>query len=580
MSQTQNNMIHDEATGVIYADSEARDLLRDYVAELTQGEPAGWSRVKQNASRTVWRREINGTGVYLKQFHSRSLWHRLRRRLGRCDALREFHAARELKAAGVRTADPLAVRGDADMSWLVTREVAPATQADVWHGEQLSQGPQGRQRIQACLRRLARQVARMHNAGILHRDLHCGNVLIDRHLKPVLMDLHRISRSGRLSRRRRAMNLAQLYHDRQYVTTRTERLRFLKTYIRESNQPGTLRGWDLLVETFAHRHTQRQYRQRDKRIRGKNRYFSPIELPGGWRGRVVLASKRRMGGSQAARHTFTLDDWQRILVDPQALLAADEGDRVKDSPSSTIVRKRLTFGEATFDLFIKRSRRRKLLKRLADACRPSRALRAFDLGHQLLTRRIATALPLAAIERRVGPFLVDSILITEAVDAPHLHDFMNTWLSVPPRGDTPLTVPEQRHLAQQVLWELGRVVQSLHDNNFSHRDLKATNIRVRWSLGQRPEIVLVDLDGVARVQFITTRRKWRGLMRLNVSLLQCPPVTHAGRLRMLLGYLRRPGMGRVHFKTWWRVLEDWSARKLSQQIRSRRRKQRALRRST
>jgi serine/threonine protein kinase len=464
---------------------------------------------------------------------------------------------------------------------LVTREVADATPADQWHGEQLRQGPTGRRRIQLCLKRLARLIARMHDAGIVHRDLHCGNVLIDPNDRPVLMDLHRISRHRRLSRRRRALNLAQLYHDRQYVTTRTERLRFLRHYLDESGCGGTLRGWDILVEGFARRHTVRQYRQRDKRIVGRNRYFSPIKLPGGWRGRVVLASKRRMGGSRAAEHTFTVDDWREFLADPDALLeTGEDGEIVKNSPSTIIVRRTVNVGGHDLDLFIKRSRRKHWRKILADAFRPSRALRAFKLGHQLLTRRIATALPVLAVERRVGPFLVDSILVTEAVHAPNLHDFMNTWLSVPPRSDTPMSVARQRQLAQQVLWELGRVVQSLHDNHFAHRDLKATNIRVRWSPGQSPEVVLVDLDGVSHVNLITTRRKWRGLMRLNVSLLQCPPVTHAGRLRMLLGYMRRPGMGRVNFKTWWRVLEDWSARKLNQQLRSRRRKQRALRRST
>ncbi len=79
---------------------------------------------------------------------------------------------------------------------------------------------------------------------------------------------------------------------------------------------------------------------------------------------------------------------------------------------------------------------------------------------------------------------------------------------------------------------------------------------------------------------MTVQRKFRGLMRLNVSLLQCPVVNHAGRLRMLLGYLRRPVQGRIHFKPYWRVLEEWSGRKLQQQIHSRRRRQRAVRRPT
>lgn len=87
----------------------------------------------------------------------------------------------------------------------------------------------------------------------------------------------------------------------------------------------------------------------------------------------------------------------------------------------------------------------------------------------------------------------------------------------------------------------------------------------------------IDLDGLKRMPILTARRRLQGLMRLNVSLLNCPVVNRAGRLRMLLGYLRRPGMGRIEFKTSWRVLEDWSARKLRGQISSRRRRQKAVR---
>jgi serine/threonine protein kinase len=238
----------------------------------------------------------------------------------------------------------------------------------------------------------------------------------------------------------------------------------------------------------------------------------------------------------------------------------------------------LTVGDSKIDVFIKRPRRKQKWKVLLDCFRPSRTVRAFRLGHALLTRRISTALPLVALEKRRGPVLTDSILITEAVEAPTMQEFFETWLSIPPRGDTPLTVAQQRQLAQEVLAKLGRMVQILHDNRFAHRDLKATNILVLWAPGQPPEVVLIDLDGLKRVWLITTRRKYQGLMRLNVSLLLCPQVNHAGRLRMLLGYLRRPGCGKIEFKPFWRVLEQWSARKIRDQIRSRRKRQRANRR--
>jgi len=103
---------------------------------------------------------------------------------------------------------------------------------------------------------------------------------------------------------------------------------------------------------------------------------------------------------------------------------------------------------------------------------------------------------------------------------------------------------------------------------------------VLWdgSADATPEIIMIDLDGLRRVRHVSQRLQFRGLMRLNVSLFKCPAVNHAGRLRMLLGYLRRPGSGRIDFKPYWRELQRWSARKLRRQIRSRQRRQRAQRR--
>ncbi|MFP4053414.1 MAG: lipopolysaccharide kinase InaA family protein [Phycisphaerae bacterium] len=569
------------AQKVRFAGKAARDLLAGRLDEVTFPESHGWEKVKENASRTVYRGSIEGQDIYLKQFRSRTALHRIGRSLGISDALGELHFLQHLTQSGVPTPPPLAACCVNGTEWLATAAVAPCTPADQWHAQQLEQGEQGRRAIRRATRQLGQLVGRMHKAGVIHEDLHCGNVLVRTDTNPptmVLTDLHRARHRRWLTRRSRAKNLAQLFHDRQSFTSRTDRLRFLKAYLRAAEARGSLRGWQLLVEYFAARHTRGQHAQRDRRIVGNNRYFSRISLPGGWKGHVVLASKRCLAGSRAAKDTFTPGQWKDLLADPETLFTGDDVESRKDTPSGLLVRRTLTIGDRQYGVYIKRPRRKRAWKILPDCLRPARAIRAFRQGHQLLTRRIPTALPLAAIERRVGPLLLDNILITEEVEGRSLHEFLSTHLSNRPGRPVQLDSHQKRILARDTLWQLGRLVQKLHDSNFAHRDLKATNILVHWRKGSVPELVLIDLDGLRSWRHVPIRRRWQGIMRLNVSLLNCPTVNHAGRLRMLLGYLRRPGSGRINFKPWWRMLEDWSAQKLRRQIRSRRRRQRAARR--
>jgi tRNA A-37 threonylcarbamoyl transferase component Bud32 len=549
-------------------------------AQLSRPDES-WERIKKNASRTVYRGQLGGETIYLKHFHSRTLTHRTLASMGLTGPARELTLSLHLNAHNVETPTVLAAHWAYGNQWVATRAVEPAEPLDIWHEHQ-AMLDNNQAKLRKVTVKLGELVGHMHAAGMLHGDLHCGNVLIrtdpQGDLDLVLTDLHRAKRCKRLSRRRRATNLAQLFHDRYTLTNRTERTRFLKHYLRASGDRHSVRGWQILIEAAAHRHTRRQHCQRDRRVKGCNKYFHRLSLADGWRGHVVLSSKRKLAGSPVAQMEFTPEQWQTVLADPTALLEATDGARIaKDSRSSRVVRRQITLGEHRLDVFIKQARRKYWWKAIIDCFRPSRALRAFGLGHALLTRRIPTALPLAALEQRRGLFLKDNILITEAINWPRLDDFLMTFLAGVHRNGVQLTAQQQHRLGRDVLWQMGRMLQRLHDNNFAHRDLKAANMFVRWELNHQPQLVLVDLDGLRQVRSITSRQRFQGLMRLNVSLLKCPAVNHAGQLRMLMGYLRRPGTGRVNFKPYWRVLERWSAEKLRQQIRSRQNAQRTRR---
>ncbi len=568
--------------GVRFGDEAAMTLVRRHLDEFNNPVQDHWKLVKENPSRSVYRGTISGQKVYVKHFHSRGFFRRLSRALGISRAMREMELSQYLSSRGVPTPTVLAAKCADGVEWLATRAVAPAESADQWHEAALQRGDADALRaVRQATIALGRVIGQMHAAGVVHWDLHCGNVLVcdgQTGGELIVIDLHR-GRRQRFSRRVMAANLAQLLHDRYDFTTRSDRLRFLKEYLAASGAPGTLRGWQMMIEDFARRHGRRYRAQRDRRVMGNNRYFRRIGLDRGWRGHVALASKRKMAGSQAAEVEFSADAWRPLLSRPELLLELGEGQGtvLKDSRSSLVVHRQITIGPHRVDVFVKRARRKHFWKIIVDCFRPSRPMRAFKLGHALLTQRIATALPLAALERRFGPILLDSILITEAVDCPRLHDFLNTYLAPQPTGGIALSASQQKALAQAVLWQMGRLLQKLHDNRFAHRDLKASNMLVRWSPGDPPEIVLVDLDGLSRRPVITQKRRFQGLMRLNVSLLKCPVVNRAGRLRMLLGYLRRPGSGQINFKPYWRMLEEWSERKLQQQIRSRRHAQHSVR---
>jgi len=581
--QAKDNPPPEQPARVEYADRKARAVLESQVASLNDPSEADWTKVKQNASRTVYRRTIDNTDVYLKHFHGKSFFHRLARALGISQAAREMHFAKYLSAAGVETPRPLATSARKP-EWFAAEAVEDAAPGDQWHNEQLAAGAAGRKAIDKATRDLAGLIARMHAAGVIHRDLHCGNILVARPNdapRLVLTDLHRLKRRRRLTRLAKTANLAQLLHDLRDTTTRTQRLRFLKHYLAQSNARGTLRGWEFLIDQMARRHTRKHHAHRDRRVNGKNRYFSNVSVKGNWKGQVVLASKHHPAGSHAADEAFTAEQWTTVLSAGPKLLEGDDIEVVKDSPSGRVVHRTLKLGDVELDVHIKRPRRKRTWKILLDCLRASRPLRAFRLGHQMMTRGVDTALPLAAIEKRVGPFLTDSILITETVKASHLNQFLHVRLAhVADPQLAGMSETEQEAVARNVLSSLGRMVRRLHDNNLVHRDLKSGNILVHWTPREDPSVILIDLDGLKRVSRISMRQRFQGLMRLNVSLLECTSVSHAGRLRMLLGYLRRPGAGRIQFKPYWRVLQQWSARKLNQQITSRRKRQRKRKRDS
>ena len=543
----------------------------------------GWQCVKQNSRREVWRARLRGGVYYLKYFDQRNRWGGLERWLRRPACVVEWDGGLYALRHGIAAALPVAYtldvrRGGRRWAVLVTEALEPALPLhEFWQQLRGDDDPRRRAADTAQLiEQLAELIARAHQAGFEHLDMHAANLLVQtvapRCYRPVFVDLQSARRGVPLSDAAVVRNLAQLNQWFRRHATIGDRLRFLRAYLRWRHEfevlspHGRPLGVDFraLVQRLARqaaRHADHLGAQRDRRSRRDGRYFARLRLPGGWRGVAMTRCKHASAESKASQLELRPDTWARVLRDPLRLLAPGGGRTCKDSHSATVCRTVLELDGTALGVIIKRPRARTLWRRLVQLWPPSRSARGWRIGHALLHRDVATARPLVLLERRVGPFVADSLLITEAL--PNAID-MESLLRRPPE---PLASPGGRALKQRLSALLVPHLRRLLDRGFIHRDCKASNVLVVPEPALK--LLWIDLDGIRRARPWTRDGTVRALTRLHVSLLDVPGLTRTDRLRFLRAFTARFGAPVDAWRSLWRAVAAAAARKLRQQRRRR-----------
>jgi tRNA A-37 threonylcarbamoyl transferase component Bud32 len=154
----------------------------------------------------------NGFDLAVKEFRPRGL-HRLRTLVGRSKAERSARGAAWLAAAGLRTPAVAAVierrrRGTVEKAWFVAERIRNAVEIRSLFRELA--GPE----LTPLLAALARDLRAAHEAGLLHRDLSDGNILVGRGPDGAylfhFLDTNRVRRKRRLGPTARAKNLIRL----------------------------------------------------------------------------------------------------------------------------------------------------------------------------------------------------------------------------------------------------------------------------------------------------------------------------------------------------------------------------------
>jgi len=541
-------------------------------------DPAGqgWQRVKHNAHRDVWQATIHDGAYYLKYYYRRS-WLDDLRRLFRPPACRsEWDGGLFALRAGIPAVRPVAYteglrRGGRRCALLVSEAVAPAQPlSEFWLQVRSDDDPARRRSDQAHLTELlAEMIARAHQAGFEHLDMHAANILVQsvgpRRYRTAFVDLQSARRGVPLSARAVVRNLAQLNQWFRKHSSAGDRLRFLGAYLRWRNEfettfahgrPLELTFVQLVaaLDAAARRHAGRLGAQRDRRLWRDGRYFSRLRLPGGWQGMAVARCKHPTDESRASQLELDAQWWRGRLGDPLRWFDAAPAETCKDSHSALVRRALLPCDTGPLAVILKRPRARNWRRRLALLFPPSRSVRGWRVGHALLHRDVPTARPLAVLERRLGPLVRDSLLITEAI--PGGCD-LETFLR---REHGKRSPAEWARLKRELAALLVAQLRRTEERGFVHRDCKASNLLVVEH--PQPKLLWIDMDGLRCAGPLTRRRTLRALVRLHVSLRDVPGLTLTDRVRFLKGYCARYGVPPDAWRALWPALAAASAEKV------------------
>jgi len=365
---------------------------------------------------------------------------------------REWQGLRQLERRGVSAPRGLFYgRSEAGRPVVVVEEIAESvTAVDVFRA---THEPAARLDI---LTLVCRELAQQNEKGILQKDLHLGNFLLAGErvytLDPAQMRFY----SRPVGRKASLVQLAKLACS--LPACDGEGLARLQQIYAAS------RGWRL---------SESERRFVKKSINFYRRKTIRNAL------RKTLGAGKRYLRIQRSNYVAVVE--KDFLSEPQAVDFAERIDSLIDAgqvlkKGNTSYVSRIAWNGR--NVVVKRYNHKGLIHSLRHTIKGSRARRGWLHGHRLGMLNIATARPLAYIERRWLGMLWCSFLITEYVEGRNLHEFLQME-----------SLSEKQR--SMVLERLKRLLVRLGEQRITHSDLKPSNILMA---GQSPTII--DLDAM------------------------------------------------------------------------------------
>jgi len=499
--------------------------------------------IKQNSFRTIFRLQVAGHDLHLKQCRPHGIRAWLREWLRPPKALLEYRNLLRLRACGIPTLEPLGAGTIRNYgpgpSALLTRTVPGATTLSKFLESDLQRCGQAEQaqRRHALAAALGELLARLWSARICHDDLHPGNILLswdDAKPQLYLLDVHDIRFDASPTALRNSLVLLNRWFALR--ASRTDRLRCWQSFIESIHTDD--RPDPREIEEATLKSNMRLWRSRFDRSCGHNRHFQRLAFAG-WRG--------------FALRDVNIDELGSLLSNPHDALA--RGRILKHSRSSTVALIAIRLGGLDRSVVLKHFRRCSLGQRMRALFRPTACVRSWQNGQAFCDTMLATPRPIAVWQNVRFGLPGEGFLLQEYAPGVDLHAALDQC-----------NCPKLRY---RLIDAAARFIRLMHERGWSHRDLKAANFLVSWT-ADCPNITLIDLVGAHRNANVSAKRRIRDLARLNASFLRDPRISASDRLRFLRTYHNWGLHGKTAWKTWWRQIAQLTQAKAEQNKRRRR----------